>query len=76
MTTESASTQCHSLVDLYMAQHCLPSAMTNHGFQITSGGHAFTALPGRLAERISEELNQYLRLEIMRRECAMGGGSA
>lgn len=65
---DRASTRVHSDSELHMAQHRLLPAMGVHGLQIVSGGHSITLLPGRLVDRLADELAQQLRLEVLRRE--------
>lgn len=65
---DRASTSFHMLAELNMAQICLLPAMASQGLQISAGGHTITLLPGRLVDRLADELAQQLRLEVLRRE--------
>lgn len=60
------STQFHTPAELSQALNQLVPAMGDHGLTIQAGGHSITLPPGRLACRISDELAQALRLELMR----------
>lgn len=62
------STQFHTPAELEAALHLLVPAMGTHGLTIQAGGHSFTLLPGRLADRLSDELAQALRLDLMRHD--------
>jgi hypothetical protein len=62
------STTFHTSVELTMALQRLVPSMA-HGLTIsTPAGGSITLLPGRLADRLADELSQHLRLELMRRE--------
>ena len=59
----------HTPAELQLALSALVPAM-GFGLTIQTGGHSITLPPGRLADRLSDELAQGLRLEVMRREAA------
>jgi hypothetical protein len=64
------STAHHTTVELSMALDRLVPAMA-HGLTIlTPAGGQITLPPGRLADRLADELSQGIRLELMRREVA------
>ena len=58
----------HTEVELRYALNNLPAAMAARGLTIKAGAYEITLLPGRLADRLVDELSQGLRLELMRRE--------
>ena len=69
MSTASCTT-----VELGMALDRLVPAMA-HGLTIlTPAGGSLVLLPGRLADRLADELSQGLRLELMRREVRLAEG--
>jgi hypothetical protein len=66
--TDRASTHFHSAAELSAAEQFLVPAMREGVLTLSAGGHSITLLPGRLSERLADELAQQLRLEELRRE--------
>lgn len=62
------STRFHTSAELSLALNQLVPAIGVHGLTIQAGGHSITLLPGRLADRLSDELAQALRLDLMRHD--------
>lgn len=69
-----SSTACHTTVELSMALARVAPAMAQGLTIITPAGGQLTLLPGRLAERLADELSQALRLELMRRGVSVPPG--
>ena len=58
----------HTEAELRYALNNLPDAMAARGVTIKAGAYEITLLPGRLTDRLADELSQGLRLDVMRRE--------
>jgi hypothetical protein len=66
--TDRASTAMHTDAELRYVLNNLPDAMAARGVTIKAGAFEIKLLPGRLADRLADELSQGLRLDVMRRE--------
>jgi len=64
------STTYHTTDELRYALNNLPAAMAARGLTIRAGAYEITLLPGRLADRLADELSQGLQLNVMQREQA------
>ena len=62
------STSFHTTVELSVALERLVPAMAQGLTIMTPSGGMLTLLPGRLVDRLADELSQALRLELMRRD--------
>jgi hypothetical protein len=61
------STTFHTTDELRFALETIVPAMRARGFTIKTPGYEFSLLPGRLADRLADELDLDLRLNVMHR---------